>query len=45
MMEQFYLYERAIGIWLRTGKQNDKMMMDRLRNSYEISVKEWCVLQ
>ena len=41
MMEQFYLYERAIDVWLRTGKQNDKVMMDRLRGVYENAVEEW----
>jgi hypothetical protein len=45
MMEQFYLYERAIDVWQRTGKQNDKVMMDRLRGVYEKAVDEWCALQ
>ncbi len=45
MMEQFYLYEQAIEVWLRTGKQNDKIMMDRLRGTYETSVEEWYALQ
>ncbi len=41
MMEQFYLYERAIDVWLRTGQQNDKVMMDRLRVVYENAVEQW----
>ncbi len=45
MMEQFYLYERAIDVWLRTGKQNDKTMMDGVRGAYETSVDEWFALQ
>jgi hypothetical protein len=45
MMEQFYLYERAIDVWQRTGKQNDKVMMDRLRGVYEKAVDEWYALQ
>jgi hypothetical protein len=45
MMAQFYLYERAIDVWLRTGKQNDKVMMDRLRGAYETAVDEWYALQ
>ena len=45
MMEQFYLYERAIDVSLRTGQPSDKVMMDRLRGAYETSVDEWYALQ
>jgi hypothetical protein len=45
MIEQFYLYERAIDVWLRTGRQDDKAMMDGLRGAYEIAVDEWYALQ
>ena len=45
MMEQFYLYERAIDVWLRTSRQDDKAMMDGLRGAYETAVEEWYSLQ
>ena len=45
MIERFYLYERAIEVWLRTGKQNDKIMMDRLRGTYEKASDQWFALQ
>ena len=41
MMELFKRYEQAIAVWLRTDKQNDKVMMDRLRGVYENAVEEW----
>jgi hypothetical protein len=45
MMEQFYLYERAIDVWLRTGQPSDKVMMDRLRGTYEKASDQWFALQ
>ncbi len=45
MIEQFYLYERAIDVWLRTSKQNDKVMVDGLRDDFENAVDEWYSLQ
>ena len=45
MMERFYLYERAIAVWLHTDNQNDKAEMERLSEEFEKASDEWFALQ